>query len=397
MTASQQVLLSVLSRPFGLTDSLDFPCDEQERRGVVEESIKQGVCLAFSDSLRESEKDSGVAYRTLRKYADVTQKRNIEIYEAHYFISKLLTDNDIKHVVIKGIASDRYYKKQFLRTLGDVDIMLAGDDIKAAEALLISNGFHFIKNASTHHSALARNGIRIELHDSIGNLKRGSGTVLNLFYSDNGIIPTAESVKYANTDIPVPNDYFHGLILLLHTTGHIKTEGIGLRHLFDWAHFVSRFENDEFDKAFADTLEKLGLYTLAKALTRACEFIGLKKYAFASDIPDSTARTLIEDILSVGNMGQKNEHDRFSRSNANRNKPDAASSRFGYLLTTLNNHVYLHFKTAKKIKALLPIGYIYVMIRWFILRISGKRTRLDITKSLDSAINRDTIVRLLEL
>ena len=397
MTASQQVLLSILSRTFDRGGSLDFPCDEQERRDIVEESIKQGVCLAFYDALRDDEADSGVAYRTLKKYADVTQKRNIEIYESHYFTSKLLTDNDIKHVVIKGIASDRYYKTQFLRTLGDIDIMLAGDDIKAAEALLLDKGFHFIKNASTHHSALARSGIRVELHDTIGDLKRNSDTLLSLFYSDYGIIPMAESVRYADIDIPVPNDYFHGLILLLHTAGHIRTEGIGLRHLFDWAYFVSRFENDEFDKAFANTLEKLGLYTLAKALTRACEFIGLKKYAFASDIPDSTARTLIEDILSVGNMGQKNEHDRFSRSNAIRSKHDAGSSRFGYLLNTLNNHVYLHFKPAKRLKALLPFGYIYVIIRWFVLRISGKRTRLDITKSLDSAINRDTLAHLLEL
>ena len=397
MTPSQQILLSILSRPMASGETLAFPCVEQERRSIVEESIRQGVCLCFFDALLDSERDEGVAYRTLKKYADVTQKRNIEIYEAHLYISKLLSDNGLKHVVIKGIASDRYYKKQFLRTLGDVDIMLYHDDIKIAEELLISNGFHFIKNASKHHSALAKGGIRVELHDSIGSLKRGSDTLYKLFYSDNGIISTSESVRYADTDIPVPNDYFHGLILLLHTAGHIRTEGIGLRHLFDWAYFVSQFESAEFEKIFAEALEKLGLYTLAKALTRTSEFIGLRPYDFASDITDTTARTLIEDIISVGNMGQKNEHDRFSRANVNKDNTDADSSRMKYLLTTLNNHVYLHFKLAKKVKALLPVGYIFVVIRWFILRITGKRTRLNVNKSIDSAINRDAIVRLLGL
>jgi hypothetical protein len=96
-------------------------------------------------------------------------------------------------------------------------------------------------------------------------------------------------------------------------------------------------------------------------------------------------------------MGQKNEHDRFSRANVNKDNTDADSSRLKYLLTTLNNHVYLHFKLAKKVKALLPVGYIFVVIRWFILRITGKRTRLNVNKSIDSAINRNAIVRLLGL
>ncbi|MBQ4137001.1 MAG: hypothetical protein IJD67_02720, partial [Clostridia bacterium] len=66
MTVAQQVLLSILLRPFEPSCSLAFPCPEGKRRIIVEESIKQGVCLAFFDALRENEKDDGVAYRTLK-------------------------------------------------------------------------------------------------------------------------------------------------------------------------------------------------------------------------------------------------------------------------------------------------------------------------------------------
>ncbi|MBQ7820757.1 MAG: nucleotidyltransferase family protein [Clostridia bacterium] len=394
MNEAQIYLLSILRRQMGVSDTMPFPKNEQLRRDIVEESIRQSVCLSLFDSLYESERDNGVAYRTLKKYADATYKNNIEGYEHHREASALLAKHGIDHAIIKGIASDRFYKKRFIRAIGDVDVIIHPDTLECAGKALVDEGFKLIENTGDHHRAYIKGACRIELHHTVGSLPvRLQGELDNIIFGKNGIIESADTLRYGDTDIPVASAFFHGLTLLVHTAGHIQNEGIGLRHLYDWAAFMQSCEDPE--GSFGDTPHMLGLMHLARVLTKACEYIGLTPRTFSQGVPDDTAKALIEDIFAVGNMGAKNTDDRFS--SVNRNSEKKAEGMLPYLVKTLNNHVYTHIPAAKKHKLLLVPGYAYVLVRRLWLRLTGKRARINIGKSYDSAIRRDRLIRSLEL
>lgn len=381
------------------TDALTaFPEDELLRRAVVEESIHQSVCLLVCDSMYKNECTQDTAYRTLKKYADVTFKNNILGYEHHRFVSECLREKGIPFVIIKGISSDRFYPKKYLRSIGDVDILVRPEYVERAGQVLIDAGLKRLPNASEHHWAYVKDRCRVELHYTIGDVPDSiKDTVDSIYFSDSGIMETAEFVSYGDTKLPVCNSYFHGLTLLLHTAGHISSEGIGLRHLCDWATFIKNYNSENFCREFEDVCKNLGLWTLAQVLTKAAEYIGADKYEFAESIADNTAEMLLEDIFFVGNMGQKNVNGAFSKLNRRITDKSGDESKIRYLFNTLNNHVYTHLPASKKHKLLLLPGYVYVIFRRAWLRLMGKRRRVNIGKSYESAKRRDKLIGSLKL
>ena len=398
MTEAQKILLSLVSRAMGTETSEAFPEDEVLRRAVVEESIHQSVCLLVCDSMYENERTQDTAYRTLKKYADVTFKNNILGYEHHRFVSECLRENNIPFVIIKGISSDKFYPKKYLRSIGDVDIFVRPEYTEFAQKVLIDAGFKQLSNASEHHLAYVKERCRVELHYTIGDAPECiKETVDNIFFSENGIVETAEYVDYGGAKLPVCNSYFHGLTLLLHTAGHISSEGIGLRHLCDWAAFIKDYNSESFCNEFEKVCKKLGLWTLAQVLTKAAGYIGVPKFEFSESRADNTAETLIEDIFFVGNMGQKNINGVFSKLNRHDTDKGVEKSKIRYLFNTLNNHVYTHIPAAKCHKLLLLPGYVYVIFRRAWLRLTGQRKRVHIGKSYENAKQRDRFIESLKL
>ena len=50
--------------------------------------------------------------------------KNVQVNYNHIEIANLLSENNIKYVFIKGVASASYYKESTLRMMGDVDVLL---------------------------------------------------------------------------------------------------------------------------------------------------------------------------------------------------------------------------------------------------------------------------------
>lgn len=73
-----------------------------------------------------------------------------------------------------------------------------------------------------------------------------------------------------------PEPFYHGLIMLLHMRHHLLAEGMGLRHLCDWAVFVDHFSDDEFRAMFEKKLKKTGLWRFAVTVSLSAHLaIGL--------------------------------------------------------------------------------------------------------------------------
>ena len=90
----------------------------------------------------------------------------------------------------------------------------------------------------------------MEMHrDPFGVTGKGAELILNIVPElvDKSVLVECDDVTFRMADA-----FGHGIVLLLHAYRHLIDTGIGVRHLCDWAMFISGFKEDEFVEIFKE-------------------------------------------------------------------------------------------------------------------------------------------------
>ena len=368
-----KICLSVSNALFSCCNKIETDDISQ----LLNESVRQGVVLPFIEGLNYN-KDSP-NYEKLEKLKNTVIKRNLEIIWAHKYVAGKLKDFKIPYVILKGVASSAYYPNTYLRSLGDVDVLISEENFEKATKIFTDDGYEVSHENHKRHIVLIKNSIRVELHRCVTGIPEGEGAT-EIKKNFDGIFD--DSTEYDG--LTVPGEYHHLLILLLHTAHHIKETGIGLRHLCDFAVFVNRYSKREFDSKFSEKLKETGLYNFALIL------IQISKECFGSpDFPEyqnEACGLLLEDIFNNGSFGNKNPV----------NTQQTFFSEKG-IIGRANEIVSNHWKCVKKYPFLLPIGYVYFGIGYFGRSMLGKREKINLTSAKKSAEKRKKLYSKLEI
>ena len=231
---------------------------------------------------------------------------NMRILYEHSELHELLSSNGIPYVILKGVASASYYPEPILRTMGDIDFLIRPSDIPKATELLTSADFAFQEESEGVHVLFRRDDSVWEMHYSVRGIPENeAGALIRSYLSD--IIETAAEYDIGDCSIWIPDDFHHGLVLLLHTAFHFTSDtGVGLRHLCDWAVFFSHFTEAQFVGLFEERLRKCGLWRFAQILTLiSASCFRLPRPSWAGEMEEATVRQLVGDILNGGNFGHK--------------------------------------------------------------------------------------------
>ncbi len=320
--------------------------------------------------------------------------KNIRVQFGHNEVHKVLTENNIPYVVLKGVASASYYKEPTLRMMGDIDILVSPDNIEKADKALKSIGFitNEALNCEGHIAYKRRDGLVCELHRSINGIpKNAAGEKISEYFAD--AFEKSIDYKMSNGCCVLPSKFHHGLILLLHTANHLTKEGVGLRHLCDWAVFVNSFSNDEFVATFEKPLKQTGLWRFAQLLTLCCiKYLGCDPKEWVGEVDDDLITGITVDILNGGNFGVK-DADRYSQIKYITDRKKGETSQKGpiaQLFSSINQKTKKEFKFVNKSKFLLPIGWIFTVCKYFYMVIIGKRS-IDGYSTINGAKKRTNI------
>lgn len=358
---------------------------------VLEEAKKQTVFPIAYTALKAqdlSNSDYGILFSSIIA-------KNIRIQQGHFEIHRLFETNNIKYVTLKGVASASYYSEPLIRTMGDIDILVSPSDIEKADSLLESIGYNNLSGTEQneiHIRYKRKDGLICELHRGVNGVPQNEARCEINKYLD-GIFDCAVKYQTQNGCCIIPDSLHHGIILLLHTASHLTGEGIGLRHLCDWAVFVNKFSNDEFLKTFEKPLKSMGLWRFACALTLCCaEYLGCDSKEWAGTADSKLSSGLICDIITGGNFGQK-DAGRYNQikyiSNRDNGTVDTKGA-MGQLLSSINTKANKKCKFVQKHKLLLPLGWAAVVFSYFALVLRGKR-KLDGLKTIENADGRKSI------
>lgn len=388
MTTEQQYILQILSAFLRREKCPAAPPASLDWQAFLKEALAQGVC-AICYFCMDKNAIPEKARKQWRAAAYYGIGACFRVMEAHSKVCKLLEENGVPTVCLKGYASAYYYPRPEYRAMGDVDFFVEDAYRTKARELLLANGYEE-KDLKRHHDWLYyKHGISYELHFAISGVPRGKEGEPFLRALE-GAVRERQWVKSKAGEIVIPSDFHHGLIILLHTASHLLSGGLGLRHLCDWAAFVNRFDDGEFRRVFQQEFESLRVWRFAQVLTAVCErYLGSKKNDWTGDVDADAVDKLMDEFLRDGDYDFNHE---FNQSDLMVSEGFSVrvghKSGIGNMMATLRNAVEYHWPRTQKNKVLLFFGMVYSVARYGVRILTGKREKLDFAQMSKEAYER---------
>ncbi len=314
MNATEQAVLQIIrtslfDTPLELTDDVDLESVfvtlyKHTILSVTGHSMSQ---LPLHQKLKSLWKD-----RLVHIYAN-----NVKVQCVERLVVDTLLGGEVSFAVLKGSTAALYYREPYLRTCGDVDILVAPDDYEKAAKLLKDRQFEQVDDLNYFkHINLKYGGVTVEVHRYfINNDGEDEQSVVPIpIHSSNWILfdalKNAEIVNADNVKTVLFPDQINAIIFLQHIKQHLK-KGLGLRQILDWAVFVDHCINDTFwrDK-MQGIFAEMGLIPLAVTVTRMCQiYLGLRTegITWCKDADESLCETLMDYIMECGNFGKSLE------------------------------------------------------------------------------------------
>lgn len=389
----EQVLLDMMANSLF---NANRPIDSEEINWMLVwyEAYVQAVSLnAFSGAAPKS--------CTLEAISGIREKLNnalrevVHVNKEHIRLHNIMTEAEIPYVILKGAASAAYYPDPLLRTMGDVDFLIDRSNVDKACKVLEEKGFKRNPKEHEKHIVYYDETAHYEMHIEPAGIPKGdTGDKIRELLKD--IIEKSHECETLFGTIRVPSDFHHGLVILLHTCCHLTSEGIGLRQLCDWATFVSSFSEDDFCKIFEESLKSVGLWRFAQVLTQtSVKYLGCPEHCWVGAENAELTEGVIKDIFKNGNLGQKNstsmQESLFLTGNGKK------ESLVKHFFSSINEIVYFYWNFTRKLKFLLPLGWLFFGGRYIIRSFLGKRPKINIKNIKSEATTRSDLYEEMEL
>jgi len=212
-------------------------------------------------------------------------------------VCKLFKDNGIEFRIVKGSEAASNYPKPYLRTCGDIDVLLPNNDYLKARELVkpLSIGEDGDYDYAAHKGYYLEDG-EVELH---GTLHPDIGERID------EVLDQMQLELFAGT---VNVSTFNAFYYFIHCLQHLFFEGLGLRQLADLTMLLAKHEEDIDTTYLNSRLMDAGLeYEWEVFICFAHLYLGLEPSAFPCEQTTGQIRRAAEDLWAIcikrGNMG----------------------------------------------------------------------------------------------
>lgn len=208
--------------------------------------------------------------------------------------SRLLDENEIDHIVMKGYVLRQYYPVPELRSYGDIDLVIRPEDRKRCHDLMLSKGFQIETDWEPVYS-YTRDCEFYEMHTEIMEVEVSNKADYRGYFG--------QMWQYARPAQGHTYEFapeFHFLYMLTHIAKHVVGSGAGIRMYLDVAAFIRRF-SDVLDWAWVEReLERLCFTDFANMVLTLVE----KYFGIVSPIPlKEVEPAILDDFLEFTMTG----------------------------------------------------------------------------------------------
>lgn len=336
MNKNQEILLKLVRVAMGWETVFSLP-EDIDWEAVLLLSHEQGVNAIVLDGLEKLMKETSYSLPPKDKLFIFDAIGSLQIVEHNTLnqlaalkdVAAILCAKQIPFMIMKGFACGQYYPEPKHRPCGDIDIYPGGKYEESnqafSEAGVVSDPYYY------RHSALYIRGVMIENHKILGSL-RGSKKEAREFETwlereAKRSIETGTDAKVLNEEIQggvFPNADFNALFLPWHVSAHFAFERVTIRHLLDWALFLTNEGGNINVEMFKDAKKRFvhGYSKIADIITNlVVRYLNMPVVNVPKELVeeamniDNGLADKVLDYMFVGQPREKNESIWISRWN----------------------------------------------------------------------------------
>ena len=349
-------------------------CDTKDDFSARIDFIKKHNLISIWSSVIN--RKSCDAHKDYEKYGESIDDCSHHIFRQMKFdsmrekVSKHLSSHHIRHIILKGCTTDKYYPSDVIRTSTDVDIFLHKKDFENAKTALEELGFYFEKthdNKEFHFRKEPR--YYIEVHTTLEGFSDRQIKIL-LKLSDNANQVCGDRFELTDSDA-----YIYSMF---HLYKHFVFSGVGVRMFLD-NYLMEKNGNIDFsytDRVFKE-LDIDGFVKTAREINMVL---------FENKTPDEELEEVINFVFDSGVFGKcytKVHLDEINRTTKHQSKLKRFSIDNGLSFISMSKR-YPILKQA-------PILYPFSFIHRFFYGIIFKRDVLKAEKEFRDTLSQDRI------
>ena len=343
-------------------------CTEEILEKVYNYARQHGVVPIVGQALSKMQVQDCEVVDDFKKATFMAVYRYGQIKFEYERICKVLEEDQIPFIPLKGAVIRNHYPEPWLRTSGDVDILVKEEDLDRAVDLLVSKlQYHSHGRAEHDVSLTGANCFLLELHFTLLQTPGKAKNILDKVWDD------AKPIAPRHCQHVLSNEMFC-FYHLAHMAKHVQIGGSGIRSFVDLWIMGQKIQFDT--EKLKALLEKGDRLAFARAAGK------LVDYWFNGEKPDQWTKYLETYILS-GKMFGSNE-----------NRVLIKQKVYGGGIRYILGRIFLpyeqlkeSFPILKKYKWLTPI---YHVVRWIRLISMGRFLRSAHELSVGSKITDET-------
>ena len=271
---------------------------------IAKKQTLAGIAFAGIERLPQEQRPPKEILLQWYKVCTLIKSKNAELDKKCAIVSGKFKSEGFANCILKGQGIAQLYPDPTLRTPGDIDIWLDGEDNKVIE--YVRQFFPDCEPTYHHVDFPIANDLEIEIH------YRPSWTYspltnkrLQRYFEESAGAQFGNLITTANGNFPAPTLAFNRIYILLHIYRHLFQEGIGLRQLLDYYFVLEKGFSQEEKKEHIKMLGHLGLKNFASATTYILQQkFGLEEEKLPVAPNKKRGKFLLKEIMAAGNFGK---------------------------------------------------------------------------------------------
>ncbi len=278
-----------------------------EARRLISMADKQTVTGLVIDMLirkdvRMEQQKVFEAYGYLEQIKQQNRVMNAEVAA----FARLMADTKTEYIMVKGQTLATLYPDPLLRMSGDIDFLVK-DYRHAAEVLKRHWDIDLPKHLAEKEISFTHGQTLYELHTYLIDF----GSSRHKRYWENAMAKSSLTyIIIGGERVVVMEPTLYVAYVFIHLFFHFIHEGIGLRHLCDWAVLMHRYANETDKERLKEVLQGVGLLKAFKAFgSILVDQLGMADFPLSLSEKDrNLQQRILKDITKGGNFGRDNRN-----------------------------------------------------------------------------------------
>ena len=236
---------------------------------------------------------------------EIIQEKNKVVNDDAVKMCKIIREDGLRCVILKGQGISTYYPNPSLRQSGDIDIWIEGGTKKVIKYLQSKGNVKSYTYMHADYDAPVKTEVEIHYAPSFFHnpiyLKRFN----NYLTEQKDLFDNYIELPNAKGKIYIPTIEFNRYYILQHIYRHFFGEGIGLRQLLDYYYVLLKGGTEESKQRTMELFRKTGMIKFVRATMWVLqEVFGLEDKYLLCTPNEKVGKQLLDEIMLAGNFGK---------------------------------------------------------------------------------------------